>query len=174
MNYCYHCGRQRLGEVLVYDRSLSSDEVVKVEAYLKAKWGYTQKSVTNGTSVELAAGATLATTGSQYVDTLSGEGDVAGDVTVRNFVADAESDGFSVSGTLTVAANPTVTFTNLPDEIGAQLVVPLATAAEYAGTENLDDATFVGVPDTYRTRLRIRNGKLEACLRSAGTLLIVR
>ncbi len=173
-DYRDRTGHQRLGELIVYDRILSDDERADIEAYLAAKWGFGQKSMTNTASIVLSSEATLSTTGNQYVDTLSGDGFVDGDITVRKFVANAALNGFLVGGTLTVAENPVVAFENLPTEVPDALDIPLAAATGFAGMESLATATFVGVPDGVKVRLRVKSGVLYACLRSGGIVIIVR
>ena len=168
-----YMGSQRLSELIVYNRRLTDEEMIQVEAYLRGKWGYNQKSNVNDASVRLGQGATLRTTGNQFVGSVRGEGTVDGDVTVRDFVARCGSSGFTVNGVLTVAPNATVVIENLPANIGRKIEVPIASASEIAGRENFRDARFEGVPGGMRGRLRVSNGVLYAVLTGTGMIVVV-
>ena len=57
----------------------------------------------------MATGATLKTTGNQYVGRLAGSGVVDGDVTAGALVAEVGADPLTVTGTFTIAAGETAT-----------------------------------------------------------------
>ena len=161
-------GRQRIGELILYNRSLTGEEREKVEAYLAAKWGFSQKSATNGAAVALTAGTTLQTVGRQYVDGLSGTGAVDGDVMVRRFAKDcAESGCLSVSGTLSIAENPVFSIANIA---AAGDPVVIAEAASFSGAGNLAAAVIEGAEGRLLQAV-VRDGKLM--LRSIRSMKIV-
>ena len=167
-------GNQRLGELIVYDTFLSTEEQLATEAYLSAKWGLSQKCHTNAAVVVLAEGAGLVcTNGTQFVGSVSGTGTVEGDVAIRRFVADGASGGFTVEGTLTIPESPVFEVRNVV-YAGGGAVVPVCLATACEGVENLIGATFVGVPETCRAKARFANGRLYVELRPIGMKLIVR
>ena len=152
-------GRQRLGEVIFYNRSLSDEERANVEAYLSTKWGFWQKTATNAATVAVAFGATLNTGDGQYVDSLAGSGTVNGNVTVRHLVRDfAAENVLSVNGTLTLARNPVIELLNVPANIRAGGPVAVASATAVANAENLSGATITGVPPAFLPRAFVRDG----------------
>lgn len=167
-------GNQRLSELIVYNRRLTDEEMTQMEAYLRGKWGYNQKSNENEASVRIDQGAMLRTTGNQFVGSVRGEGTVYGDVTVRDFVARYGSSGFTVDGVLTVAPNATITFENLPAAIGNGIDVPIASATEIAGRENFRGARFEGIPARMKGRLHVSNDVLYASLIGTGMIIVVR
>ena len=139
-----------------------------MEAYLAVKWGFSQKSATNGAAVALTAGTTLQTVGRQYVDGLSGTGAVDGDVMVRRFAKDcAESGCLSVSGTLSIAENPVFSIANIA--AGGDPVV-IAEAASFSGAGNLAAAVIEGAEGRLLQAV-VRDGKLM--LRSIRSMKIV-
>lgn len=160
-DYRARSGRQRIGELIVYNRGLSDSERLQVESYLAAKWGFAQKSTVNSATVDLASGTQLKTTGRQYVDTLSGVGEVVGDVVVRGIEKDCSVAGtLSVSGTITISENPVFTVRGLPSTFVAGDSIVIATAGAIVGAENVSSATIIGVPDRLRPRISVRGGKL--------------
>ena len=161
-------GRQRISELIVYDRRLSEEEVSKVESYLASKWGFAQKSITNNASVEVSKDATVVCSNPQYVGKLFGAGLVTGDVTVKNFVAGISVGALTVNGKLTIAENPVVEIRNP----GSDGEIVIAKATSYEGVENLRNATIVGGADC-SFKIRIVNGRLVA-VRRGGLLLVVR
>jgi len=166
-DYGGRVGRQRLAELIVYNRRLSAVEVTKVEAYLQAKWGFAQQSPVNAAQVEVAAGATVSCPTPQYLGKLYGAGSVSGDVTVKGFVVDAAVGALTVSGTLTIPENPVVEVR----DFGSADEVVIAEATSYEGVANLKNATVIGEPSDIR--IRISGGRLVA-KRRGGMLLIVR
>ena len=172
-NYRTRTGRQRIGELIVYDRVLSAEEREKVESYLAAKWFNGQQSSTNAASVSLASGTTLRTEGDQYVDTLSGSGAVEGDVTVRRFRKDfADTGMLEVSGTLTLAENPVVEIADVPAKIPAGTLIPIASASTFAGRENFAGATIIGIPAHLKAHLKIIDDTLYVRLGRGMTLIV--
>ena len=170
-------GYQRLGELVIYGRKLSSDEVVGMEAYLRRKWGFARNAERNSAAVELSAGATLNCVNPQYLDTLSGSGEVTGDVTVRNLVADWNEDGISVSGTFSVAENATIELRNLPEFIdnGSEVVI-VRSAGIILGTENLQNAVFAGESPARKLKIKVKvvDGKVSVKFMPEGFWMILR
>jgi hypothetical protein len=86
-NYGTRSGGQELGEQLFFDETLSSEQVLAIEAYLKSKWfgadteGYRGASVG---SLEVGAGAVLRVYGNSplKVASLAGAGQIAGKVSI--------------------------------------------------------------------------------------------
>ena len=177
-NYRNHRGHQRLGEVIAYDRVLSDEEMVQMQAYLKAKWGYTQKSPVNDATVNLAADATLTTAGNQYVGKLTGSGTVDGDVTAGALVAEVGAAGLTVDGTYTIAEGLTIELKGLSTVTGdlKDTVITVLTADAIAGLENRPTVVFTGdaVPEGYKAKLRTDNGKLTVTFKPKGMMLLVR
>jgi hypothetical protein len=172
-NYRTRSGRQRIGELIVYDRVLSAEEREKVESYLAAKWFNGQQSSTNAASVSLASGTTLRTEGDQYVDTLSGSGAVEGDVTVRRFRKDfADTGMLEVSGTLTLAENPVVEIADVPAKIPAGTLIPIASATAFSGRENFAGVTIIGIPDHLKAHLKIIDDTLYVRFGRGMTLIV--
>ena len=174
-NYSSRTGRQRIGEIIVYNRVLSAEEREKVEGYLAAKWFNGQQSSTNAASVSLASGTTLRTEGDQYVDMIVGTGTVDGDATVRRFKANAESSaGFTVSGTLTIAPEPVFEVSGIDGRLTKELIIPVASASAFSGMENLAFAEITGVPENVNARAKVLNGVLSVRLTNGGTIMIIR
>ena len=175
--YSSRLGNQRLGELIVYNRMLSPSEVARTEAYLQKKWGFSRGSDENAATVFLDAGATLNCVAPQYVDTLLGTGDVIGDVAVRNLVADWEMDGFSVSGTLSVAENATVELKNLPRciENGSEIVI-VRSADEISGQANLRNAEIIGETPSRKLKIKVKvgDGKVSVKFMPEGFWMILR
>jgi hypothetical protein len=167
-------GNQRLGELIIYGRYLTEAEQIATEAYLSSKWGLSQKCHTNSAAVVLAEGARLVCeNGSQFVGSVSGPGTVEGSVTVRRFVADGASGGFTVAGTLTVAPSPVFEVRNAVCEKYPEDIA-VCSADAFADAENLQEAVLSGVPDCCRAKVMIAGGTLYVRLRARGTVMIVR
>ena len=170
-------GHQRLGELVIYGRKLSDEEVAGMEAYLRRKWGFARNAEVNAATVELSSGATLNCVNPQYVDTLGGSGDVEGDVTVKNLVADWNADGISVSGTLSVAENATIELRNLPESIenGSEIVI-VRSAGEILGAENLQNAVIVGESPARKLKIKVKvvDGKVSVKFMPEGFWMILR
>jgi len=154
-------GRQRIAELIVYDRPLTPAETAGVVAYLRRKWGFTVAETSADAVVNLAAGTSLDVADGQYLKTVGGEGVVNGNVTAGGFFADTASEtGLTVDGTLTVAVHPAFALLNLPAEIGEGVVIPVATATAYEGAANLAHATFTGVPEGGRAKAKVVDGAI--------------
>lgn len=172
-DYRSRSGRQRIGELIVYDRILSAEERLKVEAYLAVKWFNAQAAGTNTAEIVLASGTTLTAGSEQYVDALSGAGSVDCDIIVRRFAVDCgENDILTVNGKLTVAPGAVITLENFTSPPPSRLL-PVAAAEVVEGRENLASAEIAGVPDKFKARAVVRNGML--CIDfGVGTTIIVR
>jgi hypothetical protein len=90
LNACHYglrTGGQELGEQLFFNETLSQEQVLAVEAYLREKWFGVETAGYRGSrvrSLEVAAGAKVAVYGNSplVVDELSGEGTVEGSVEI--------------------------------------------------------------------------------------------
>ena len=106
-----YCGGLKYGEIILYPRMLSSDEVARVEAYLARKWsgietpGY---GAAKADALSVASGATLKVLGLPFeTAVLSGAGTIDGDVKVTTggaVVVDVANDG-TVGGGLVVTGD---------------------------------------------------------------------
>ena len=177
-DYRSRIGRQRLAELIVYDRIVTDEERAQIEAYLAAKWGLQQKAVVNSATVSLAADATLKTSGNQYVGKLAGSGTVDGDVTAGTLVAEVGADPFAVTGTFTIAAGIQIELRGLANVTGdlKDTVITVLQAGEIDGIENRSSVVFTGdeVPEGYSARLRVVDGKVLVTFKPKGVMLIVR
>ena len=142
-------GKQRLAEVLIYERQLTEDEAFKAGAYLRVKWGLEptwQRSRVNAFGVNVAADATLDLGGStKYVKSLGGAGTVAnGTVVADELVLDAIAAApLALTATLDLAETTRITVRNVAQAaVGAKT---LLTGAEIVGS--LDGIEIVGLTD---------------------------
>ena len=113
-------GGQRLAELLIFNRSISDDERLAVEAYLGWKWFgrsttnllYMPLTGASANTVRVAAGATLELGGfTQNTRTLVGGGTVSGgNLSVSSLVdlSDPDAGTLAVNGDLTLADGVTV------------------------------------------------------------------
>ena len=162
----YNCAerssRQRLAEVLIYDRVLTTAEIAQTESYLSRKWNVhvPALSVKNGLSVDLAAGTSLTMGEQTYLAGLSGAGTVAGNLTTGGLVADFATTGFvTVGGTMTVPEGIVVEVRNLP--VAAPARRKLLEATDFAGASNLSTATVVGdCPTNRKISLQLKDGAI--------------
>jgi hypothetical protein len=161
-SYGDRSSRQRLAEVLIYDRVLTTAEIAQTESYLSRKWNVhvPAASVKNGLSVDLAAGTTLAMGEQTYLAGLSGAGTVAGNLTTGGLIADFATTGFvTVSGTVTVPEGIVVEVRNLPVTVPARR--KLLEATDFAGEGNLSTATVVGdCPANRKISLQLKDGAI--------------
>ena len=120
-----YCGGLKYGEIILYPRMLSADEVARVEAYLARKWsgietpGY---GAARADTLSVASGATLKVLGLPFeTETLSGNGTIDGDVKMTSggaLVVDVAADGtvgaglvvtgdadFSAAGEISIAGS---------------------------------------------------------------------
>ena len=176
-------GRQRLAEVLIYDRALDATERESVENYLRAKWsvyGY-QSKPTNAASVAIASGATFDLGGkAQYVAGLSGAGTVSnGVLTVGTLVADmtdALHPEFDESASLAIDPGQHVLVSSVgPITSGTTITVMEGGVTR---TENLSSAVVEiadgACPGGLRGRLRYENGVLFVKFMSTKTAILFR
>lgn len=171
-------GCQRLGEVLVYNRRLTSEELDGTEAYLKLKWGLCNAVPAGETStgVQVDIGATLDLAGTtQYLAVIGGSGAVSnGCVRTAKLVYDFEQPQPLSADVFQFADSFTVEFRNVPSalEIGS---IPLVTANAFVDAEKLVSATFSGepLPSSVNARLVVRDGTLFLRI-SGGLMLLVR
>lgn len=173
----WRCGFQRLAEVLVYNRTLTADEMSGAESYLAQKYGLpigsVERQFENDLHLVLSAGATLDCNGRpRYLASLEGAGVVSGDVTVGGLVADgAATEWLTVTGTVTVAAGATVTLRAVAD-VPENGFVRILKADAVSG--DLEGVVFAGETEGLAPRLRVRKGYLGVALRCPGLLLLVR
>lgn len=171
-------GHQRLGELIAYDRVLSDEEMASMQAYLKAKWGYTQKSNVNDATVNVEAGATFKTTGNQCVGKLTGAGTVDGDVTAGRLVAEVGGDPLTVTGTFTIAEGLEIELKGVASVTGdlKDTVITVLEANAVTGIENRSSVIFTGdaVPEGYKAKLLVADGKLLVTFKPSGLMMIVR
>jgi len=115
--------RGYIGEIIVYNRALSTEELQRVEAYLSKKWlGYAIGSETEYvlTPVTIASGARLAVNDRDLkVGELAGTGDLdveSGSVTVTNYAGFTGT--VSGDGTLALASPDGADATFIPRSLG--------------------------------------------------------
>ena len=118
-HYNHYCGGQEIAETLIYPKMLSSNEVARVEAYLRGKWlgiGTPGCRPARLGSVCVSSGATLAVRGNPLTaSSVSGSGAIDGDLTIASegtldvtVGADGTVPCLSVSGTADLTAGGTV------------------------------------------------------------------
>ena len=118
-HYNHYCGGQEIAEAIFYPRMLSTNEIARVEAYLRAKWFGVETPGCRPAvlaSASIAAGASLEVRGNPLtVSSLSGAGTVKGDLTVVaggtldvSVGADGSVPCLTVTGTADLAAGGTV------------------------------------------------------------------
>jgi len=92
-------------------------------------------------------------------------------------VADWEMDGFSVSGTLSVAENATVELKNLPRciENGCEIVI-VRSADEISGQANLRNAEIIGETPSRKLKIKVKvgDGKVSVKFMPEGFWMILR
>ena len=176
-------GRQRLAEVLIYDRALDATERESVENYLRAKWsvyGY-QSKPTNAASVAIASGATFDLGGNtQYVAGLSGAGTVSnGVLTVGTLVADMTDTlhpEFDESASLAINPGQHVLVSSAGPITSSTTITVMEGAV--TGTENISSAVVEiadgACPGGLTARLRYVNGVLFVKFASNGISLSFR
>ena len=142
-------GKQRLAEVLIYERQLTETETFKAGAYLRVKWGLEptwQRSRVNAFGVSVAADATLDLGGStKYVKSLGGAGTVAnGTVVADELVLDAIAAApLGLTATLDLSETTRISVRNVA-------ATPVGTKTLLAATEvkgTLDGIEIVGLTD---------------------------
>lgn len=195
-------GAQTIGEVLLYNRALTEDERLAVEAYLRAKWHVPTTPDASGISVALAPGGRLdlgnrrrpleSLTGSGTVTngcvsvaalcptgTLTVAGDVClmdgGTWTVR--FDGAASSRLAVDGCLSVGSALTVAVEGLdnPMPLYGQ-DIPLADFGSVSGATkaNLRAVTVTGLPKGWPARVFVRGQTVYLRLGRRGACIIIR
>lgn len=170
-------GRQRLAEVLVYNRALGAEERESVENYLRSKWGVYgyQASPTNMASIALASDAVLDLGGNeQYVAALSGAGVVSNGVLYAGTLAAdptaTAQPAFDATSSLAIGPGQRVVVSNAVS-VASGTTIPVMTGA-VSGTENLSSAVVeiegVTVPGGVAPRLRYADGTLFVKFVSTG------
>ncbi len=147
-SYNGRTGGQRLAEVLIYDRVLSSEERQQVETYLQQKWGFKPYRVSDESHADftVAAGATLALGGtSQKVQGVCGNGAI-GDGTLE-VLGNVSAGTDATPGTLTMDGNLT---------FGAESVWTIDLAADVA------DRIDVGGTCTFATPQKVKLNNIDA------------
>jgi len=176
-------GGQRLGEVLLFDRALTYQERLDIEAYLMKKWfnvatpGY---EVTAVGSLAVASGARVEIDGSLAVDGLSGGGTVAGDLTLNGgavIKATAVSgvlSGLTVDGTVTVAGSGTVMLEGDVDTMKSGLYEVLTCTSLADGDGWLSGWALTGAPSVFSAKLVTDGSHLYLRLTPKGSLMMMR
>lgn len=174
----HRTGGQSLAEVLIYDRTLNDDERAAVEAYLAAKWGFTQKGAVSAATVDLAEGATLDCGGHvQKLAAVTGSGSVVnGSLAFETLVADGAATAWPTLESCTISDGQVVELRNIPADPAGKSVKVLSADA-FEGSEFLRNAVFSGeVPDpkSVRTRLQVDGNDLVVTFKAKGMMMIVR
>ena len=181
-HYTNYSGGQDVGEFLVYERTLSEENVKLIEAYLRNKWfgdalpvGYRPAEVS---SLEVSDGATLSVCGNAplMVGSLSGGGSIEGEVSLAGgeFVVAVSSDGsvqtLTVGGVdLTAAA--TLSFVGAVKRPAAWDHVILSSQSIRAGDPV--NWSITGLAGNRDCQLVTIDGALVARVFKRGLLLVV-
>lgn len=173
----HRTGGQSLAEVLIYDRTLTDEERVAVEAHLAVKWGFSQRQAVNSVDLEIAEGATFDCGGHlQYVASVSGTGTVEGDISVGRVIADTGATEWPViNGSFVQPEEMTIELRNLPESLNG-LKIKLFECDGFTGAGEDAVITFAGetVYDGVRIRLSYSDGALYLRFRSLGTVVILK
>jgi hypothetical protein len=173
-NHNYN-GHQRLGEVIIYDRVVSEEERVKIEAYLRCKWHHGLHQSATNLVLQVAEGAEVELEGAQKFESIIGDGIVRGTVSALTLIADPVSTGFAVDGTYDIAHATCICLENL-SAWDRKSYITVLSATDFSGKDNLNSVKFVGeVDDALASRLRlcVRNGELVV-RKAAGAVVIMR
>ena len=148
LNACHYgtrSGGQELGEQLFFDETLSSEQVLAIEAYLRAKWFGTETDGYRGSrmrSLDVAAGAEVAVCGNVPLKTarLSGSGVIDGGVAIDDggvfgvtVAADGSVDALTV-GEIDLSGDVTVVFSGDANDLVTGRTVLISSASIKAGT----------------------------------------
>jgi len=175
-------GGQRLGEVLIFDRALTYQERLDIEAYLMRKWfnvatpGYETTAVG---SLAVAADARVEIDGELSLDGLSGGGTVEGDLTLNDdavITATAASgalSGLTVGGTVTVAGGGTVAVEGAADTLTSGLYAVLTCTSLVGADGWLAGWTLTGAPSRFAAKLVADGSHLYLRLTPKGTLMLM-
>ena len=142
-------GCQRLGEVLVYNRRLSAQEVRETETYLAIKWGLCnavgEGETLSGVLVDSGATLDLGST-TQKVAFVSGGGSIVnGCVETPAVKFDFNAPGTLSAEAFSFADGFTVELRNVSSETEDGFY-PIIAAGEFAGRDNARGATVVATP----------------------------
>ncbi len=172
-----------IGEVIAYNRTLTDDEMRRVERYLIKKWKETEWTEGNPPTVMTAAdcgladgaltlvdGAEVTLAGGASVGTVSGGGTLTGDLTVTDgFAVTVKSDGttdtLAVDGVVTLGADAFLQVynpKNLQNGVFGTFLTANSITGTFAGT-NLEK------PGTWS--VTVTSAKVY---KSTGTVLIFR
>ena len=177
----YADGKQRLAEVVIYTNELTAAECRTAGYYLRIKWNLLdlQRSQTNSAKVVLSENATLDLNGTtNYLASVGGAGLVRnGRLTSAGLVADPSAHLSSENLSFALPAGAVVDVRNFDSLADGVHEIPILTATEFSGLENLGSATFTSsdgswVPGRGRLSLRFRNGVLYVRI-AAGMMLLV-
>ena len=144
-NYSFECGGQEIGEIIYWDRMLTDEETLRVEAYLREKWfGDALPEDFTGASagaIEVASGATLRVEGGAplAVKSISGGGAVEGGVVLGNdsdIVVPVAADGSTPTltlGSVNVGCGANLSFTGTVRKLAVGEHVIVSSPAIHAG-----------------------------------------
>ena len=172
-------GRQRLAELVVYDRVLSDEETAQVESYLDCKWfGMHLKS--DGLDIELNEAAELDLGGEkQCIASVSGSGTVVnGTLEAQRIVYDvAQGEAVTVQGVFSVPEKVEILLTNvaaIPEDGGKFVVLK---TSKVLGGVNLLQADILCDAELRDRHCRARataSGDIVVTVRGNSTLIFVR
>jgi hypothetical protein len=169
-------GKQRLAELLIFERVLTAAEERAASAYLRIKWGLEptwQRSQTNALAAVVASGASLDLNGTNtYLRAVGGAGSVVnGDLIACGLIASA-GGALSVSGTFTATDGFTVDLSALPAGLGGDLVIMTAAGGIVNATASRQAAVVIGgYPDA---KVLVSGNSVVVRLRKPGFMLIYR
>jgi hypothetical protein len=179
LDYSVRAGRQRLAEVLFYDRRLSEDEVRATEAYLSRKWNVSVPAASkeNNLTVQLSSGTSLEMGEFTHLVGLGGTGTVAGDVAPGRLIVDFAADGhLNVGGTFTISPGMEIEVRNVAEATADSRWVRVLAADEFIGGENLAGCAVVGEtpPKGTKISVRLREGGLYVKCGKTGSAIVIR
>lgn len=181
-------GRQRLCEVIFYNRVLTAEEVAANEAYLNAKWGVLpiRTARQNGLSVILAGGSLDCAGTDQYVDGLAGSGEIRnGNLTIgRSWtiaLSEAGAEAVSAAGGLAFEPRLVIRLENASAWPKSRWMewLTVATADSVTGVQNLKAAQVEvpGLDETVYPQVRVVGKdvkRIQVRLLRSGALFIIR
>ena len=179
LDYSVRAGRQRLAEVIFYNRRLTENEVRAAEVYLSQKWNVHAPAVSaeNRLSVELHEGTTLQMGELKHLASLGGEGVVVGDVNPKRLVVDFALDGFlTVNGTIEISDGFELELKNLSSASDSDGWVKLVDVANIIGSEKIRAFNLVGepLPNSKKLLVRLRKDGIWIKLGKRGCSIIIR
>lgn len=179
LDYSVRAGRQRLAEVLFYDRRLSEDEVRATEAYLSRKWNVSvpAASAENNLTVLLSAGTSLEMGELAHLAGLGGVGAVTGDVAPGRLIVDFAADGYlDVGGKFTISPGMEIEVRNVAEAPADSGWVRVLDADEFDGVDNLSGTVVSGeaLPRGKKLSVRLRSDGIYVKCGSAGLAVVIR